>query len=89
MDDNSFNLMNENENRKVEIKDALTCFICTAKVLDPMMCPQCKKLVCANCIKKWFIEQQHEKCPYCQVPSSFDKMINLPFMNQLSEYFLL
>ena len=88
MDDNYFNLMNENENRKVEIKDALTCFICTAKVLDPMMCPQCKKLVCANCIKKWFIEQQHEKCPYCQVPSSFDKMINLPFMNQLSEYFI-
>ena len=80
--------MNENENRKMEIKDALTCFICTAKVLDPMMCPQCKKLVCSNCIKKWFIEQQHEKCPYCQVPSSYDKMINLPFMNQLSEYFI-
>ena len=78
----------ENENRKIEIKDALTCFICTAKVLDPMMCPQCKKLVCAKCIKKWFIEQQHEKCPYCQVQSSFDKMINLPFMNQLSEYFI-
>ena len=88
MDDNSFNLMNENENRKVEIKDALTCFICTAKVYDPMMCPQCKKLVCAKCIKKWFIDQQHEKCPYCQVPCSFDKMINLPFMNQLSEYFI-
>ena len=78
----------ENEDRKIEIKDALTCFICTAKVLDPMMCPQCKKLVCTKCIKKWFIEQQHEKCPYCQVPSSFDKMINLPFMNQLSEYFI-
>lgn len=78
----------EDENRKIEIKDALTCFICTAKVLDPMMCPQCKKLVCTKCIKKWFIDQQHEKCPYCQVPSSFDKMINLPFMNQLSEYFI-
>ena len=88
MDLGDFNIMNENENRKMEIKDALTCFICTAKVLDPMMCPQCKKLVCSNCIKKWFIEQQHEKCPYCQVPSSYDKMINLPFMNQLSEYFI-
>ena len=55
----------ENENRKIEIKDALTCFICTAKVLDPMMCPQCKKLVCSKCIKKWFIDQQHEKCHYC------------------------
>ena len=88
MEYGEFNLNNENENRKMEIKDALTCFICTAKVLDPMMCPQCKKLVCSKCIKKWFVDQQHEKCPYCQVPSSFDKMINLPFMNQLSEYFI-
>ena len=78
----------EDENRKIEIKDALTCFICTAKVLDPMMCPQCKKLVCTKCIKKWFIDQQHQKCPYCQVPSSFNQMITLPFMNQLSEYFI-
>ena len=78
----------EDENRKIEIKDALTCFICTAKVLDPMMCPQCKKLVCAKCIKKWFLDQQHQKCPYCQVPSSLNQMINLPFMNQLSEYFI-
>ena len=78
----------ENENRRIEIKDALTCFICTAKVYDPMMCPQCKKLACSKCIKKWFVEQQHEKCPYCQTPLSYDKMINLPFMNQLSEYFI-
>ena len=88
MDLGDFNNINENENRKIEIKDALTCFICTAKVLDPVMCPQCKKLACSNCIKKWFIDQQHDKCPYCQVPCSFDKMINLPFMNQLSEYFI-
>ena len=73
---------------KDSLKDALTCFICTAKVLDPMMCPQCKKLVCAKCIKKWFLDQQHQKCPYCQVPSSLNQMINLPFMNQLSEYFI-
>jgi len=78
----------ENENRKMEIKDALTCFICTAKVSDPMMCPQCKKLVCTKCIKRWFVDQQHQKCPFCQVQCSFNQMITLPFMNQLSEYFI-
>ena len=78
----------ENENRKMEIKDALTCFICTAKILDPMMCPQCKKLVCTKCIKRWFVDQQHQKCPFCQVQCSFNQMIALPFMNQLSEYFI-
>ena len=75
------------DDMKVEIKDTLTCFICTAKVLDPLMCPKCKKLVCTNCIKKWF-EQDHDKCPFCQTQSSFENMISLPFMNDLSEYFI-
>ena len=78
---------NNIENTKIEIKDALTCFICTAKVLDPLLCPQCKKMVCSNCIKKWF-DEGHNKCPYCQIETSLDKMISLPFMNQLSDYFI-
>ena len=79
---------NNAENLKSDIKDTLTCFICTAKIIDPMMCPQCKKLVCSKCIKKWFVDQNHEKCPFCQFPLSYDKMINLPFMNFLSDYFI-
>jgi hypothetical protein len=75
------------ENTEEEIKDALTCFICTAKVMDPLMCHQCKKMVCSKCIKKWF-EEGHDKCPYCQVQTNLDKMVSLPFMNQLSEYFI-
>ena len=71
---------------KIEIKDALTCFICTGKVYDPMMCPQCKKLVCSKCIKKWI--DDHEKCPFCKKQMSFDEMISLPFMNHLSNYFI-
>ena len=72
---------------KIEIKDALTCFICTAKILDPMMCPKCKRMVCSKCIKKWF-DENHDKCPFCQTHSSFDNMISLPFMNHLSDYFI-
>ena len=75
------------DNMKIEIKDTLTCFICTAKVLDPVMCPKCKKLVCTKCIKKWF-EQNHNKCPFCQTQLSFEDMISLPFLNDLSEYFI-
>ena len=44
-------------------------------------------MVCTKCIKKWFDENQ-DKCPYCQAPSSLDRMILLPFMNQLSEFFI-
>ena len=72
---------------KNEIKDALTCFICTSKVSNPLMCQQCKRMVCEKCIKKWY-DDGHDKCPYCQVQSSFENMISLPFMEQLSQFFM-
>ena len=71
---------------KIEIKDALTCYICTGKVSDPMMCPKCKKLVCSQCIKKWL--DDHQKCPFCQTQETFNDFILLPFMNHLSNYFI-
>ena len=75
------------ENNKNEIKDALTCFICALKITAPLMCPNCKKMACTNCIKKWF-DDYHDKCPYCKVHSSFEKMISLPFMEQFSNFFM-
>ena len=74
------------ENMQVEIKDALICFICTSRVIDPMMCSHCKRLVCTECIKKWL--EIHEQCPFCKAPTTFDEMIALPFMNVLSDFFL-
>ena len=74
-------------NIKDDIKYSLTCFICLGKIMDPMMCPQCKKLVCSKCIKQW-LDSNHDKCPNCQLQISYDKMIPLPFMNQLSEFFI-
>ena len=80
--------MDENiDQMKDDIKDTLTCFICQAKVIDPLLCPQCKKMVCTKCIKKWF-DENRDICPYCKAPSSLDRMILLPFMNQLSEFFI-
>jgi hypothetical protein len=76
------------KNEKAEdIVDSLTCLICASKIKEPLMCPFCKKLMCSQCLKKWF-EQNHEKCPYCQKAASYHDMINLPFMNQLSDYFM-
>ena len=72
---------------KVEIKDALTCFICTSKVLDPVMCPKCKRLVCSKCIQKWF-DEGHDKCPFCQTHTSSEEMITLPFMNNITDFFV-
>ncbi len=77
---------NSLENMQVEIKDALTCFICTSKVNDPMMCPKCKRMVCSECIKKWL--DAHEKCPFCQAHTTFDEMIALPFMDNITDFFI-
>jgi len=78
---------NNIENMKVEVKDKLTCFICGAKVKDPLMCLKCKKLGCSQCIKKWF-ESGNTICPSCKNESNLNSMISLPFVNYLSDYFV-
>ena len=78
---------NNIENMKVEVKDRLTCFICGAKVKDPLMCIKCKKLGCSQCIKKWF-GNGNKTCPSCKSESNLDLMISVPFVNYLSEYYV-
>ena len=75
------------ENLKGDIKDALTCFICAQKIKDPLMCIHCRKMMCKNCITKW-LDKDHKKCPFCQNETSLDKMMSLPFMNQISDFFV-
>ena len=75
------------QNLQGDIKDALTCFICAQKIKDPLMCTRCRKMMCTNCIKKW-LDKDHKKCPFCQNETSLDKMVPLPFMNQLSDFFV-
>ena len=75
------------ENLQGDIKDALTCFICAQKIKDPLMCIRCRKMMCTNCITKW-LEKDHKKCPFCQNETSLNEMVPLPFMNQLSDFFV-
>lgn len=76
-----------NPNEMDKVKEVLSCFICTAKVLDPVLCPKCKKLFCSKCIKKW-LNNNDNKCPNCQNITPFEKMISLPFMNHFSSFFV-
>lgn len=79
-----------NEKKEInQIKEALTCFICSAKVLDPVMCTKkkCNKLFCSKCIKKW-LKDNNNQCPNCKNDTSFEQMISLPFMNHMSTFFI-
>ena len=75
------------ENLQGDIKDALTCFICAQQIKDPLMCIRCRKMMCTNCITKW-LDKDHKKCPFCQNETSLNEMVPLPFMNQLSDFFV-
>ncbi len=35
----------------LNISDLFNCYICFGKVRNPVMCPQCSKLCCEQCIK--------------------------------------
>ena len=76
-----------NPNEVDQVKEVLSCFICIAKVLDPVLCPKCKKLFCSKCIKKW-LNNNDNKCPNCHNIIPFEKMIALPFMNHFSSFFV-
>lgn len=77
----------ESDKNKEKIKKVLSCFLCSAKVYDSLICPSCKILFCSKCIKNWFNKGKTE-CPSCKFPISLEQMISLPFMNHLSNYFI-
>ena len=79
---------NKLDNMKYKVKDTLSCFICTAKVFNPVICSQCKILFCSKCIQKWFNGRKECESPCCKVQISLENMIPIPFMNYFSEFFI-
>ena len=81
---NNKNLYAENENfRKIkEIKDLILCYICRQKSISPKICPSCQKIVCEKCAKYFFAK--NKKCFYCNIEMSFDKMVSIPLIDNIS-----
>ena len=49
------------------VKEMLTCCICTGVLVDPMQCSSCENCFCRSCIENW-IKKAHT-CPYkCSSP---------------------
>ena len=69
-----------------QIKDQLKCYICLSKVVKPRMCKFCKKICCEECIKKWLSD--HNFCGICKNKCKFDDMILIPFLDNMSEFFI-
>lgn len=64
--------------------DSSICYICQNIIRNPLMCPNCEKLTCKNCIKKWFL--MHDYCPYCREPLSMKNIKTSEFAQKIIEY---
>ena len=69
-----------------QIRDSLKCYICLGKVTKPKMCNYCKRICCEECINRWL--QNHSFCGICKRHISPNEMITLPFLDDLSEFFI-
>ena len=89
---NDQNSIDDSEKQKKEeemenkIRNFLKCFICLTKVTKPKMCKFCKNICCEACINNWLIN--HDTCVKCKHKITSDEMINLPFLDDMSKYFV-
>ena len=74
------------EKEKNKIRDKLKCFICFGKVKNAMMCKKCSGIACEQCIKKML--EKTNICSNCKNQISKNDMIQLPFMDDLTSFFI-
>ncbi|VDN96332.1 unnamed protein product [Rodentolepis nana] len=58
------------------------CLICIGTTADARMCPNCSKLFCFGCIRRW-ITQIKTECPHCRSYLALDNLINCRFANDV------
>ena len=69
-----------------KIRDRLKCSICLTKVMKPKMCRFCKNISCQACIDNHL--KNHDFCNKCKHKVIAQDMITLPFLDDLSSYFI-
>ena len=76
----------EAEEKENKIRDKLKCFICFGKVINATMCTKCNGIACEECIQKMLLK--NPICSNCKKSVKFQDMIKLPFMNDLTAFFI-
>jgi hypothetical protein len=74
----------DEKNKITKLKELMICFLCHEKVVLPKICPNCYKIFCEECIKKWIINLKNQNCFYCNNNISLENMINIPVINNIS-----
>ena len=74
------------EKERSNIRDKLKCYLCFGKIAKARLCLNCKKMACEECVKNMI--SKHGKCLNCQKPSSLNDIVLLPFLDDLTHYFI-
>ena len=70
----------------MNIRNNLQCYLCFGKANKARICSNCKKIACEKCLITMI--NKTGKCQNCQKETSIDQMIALPFMEDLTSYFI-
>ncbi|VDL60673.1 unnamed protein product [Hymenolepis diminuta] len=68
--------------RAVALSNVFKCLICMGTTADARMCPNCSKLFCFGCIRRW-ITQIKAECPHCRSYLGLDTLINCRFADDV------
>ena len=74
------------EKERNGIRDKLVCYLCFGKIKKARLCLNCKKIACENCVKNML--SKHAKCLNCKKPASLESIVLLPFMDDLTSFFI-
>ncbi|KAJ3371194.1 hypothetical protein GGF31_003617 [Allomyces arbusculus] len=66
------------------VEDLLRCFICLGQLNKAVMCPNCSKMACEGCLKKWITEQKRE-CPHCRTHLFVSQLVQCRFVDDLQQ----
>ena len=75
----------EDEKIKInKIKELMICFLCNKNSILPKLCPNCRKIACQECLKKWYLAEKNSKCFYCKNEENYSNMVDIPIISNIS-----
>lgn len=62
-----------------KLEELFSCFICFGTIQNAVMCPNCSKLACSSCLRKW-LEETRAQCPHCRATLRPNQTVNCRFI---------
>ena len=74
------------EKERSNIREKLKCYLCLGKIYQARICLNCKQMACEKCVKNMI--EKYGKCLNCKKESTLESIIPMPFLDDLTSYFI-